>query len=77
MTALPLSVAVTLTVITPTLAFDGVPLKVWVAALNASHDGRALPSERLAVRVKLSPTSISAKTFESSLRLITLFFTKL
>ena len=46
---LPLSVAVTLTAITPTLAFNGVPLKVRVAALNASHDGRALPSERVAV----------------------------
>ena len=45
---LPLSVAVTLTAITPTLAFNGVPLKVRVAALNASHDGRALPSERVA-----------------------------
>ena len=43
------SVAVTLTDITPTLAFNGVPLKVRVAALNASHDGRALPSERVAV----------------------------
>ena len=49
MTALPLSVAVTVIAITPTLAFKGVPLKVRVAASNASHDGRALPSERVAV----------------------------
>ena len=43
------SEAVTLTVITPTLAFTGVPVKVWVAVLKLSHEGKALPSLRVAV----------------------------
>ena len=49
MAALPLSVAVTFTAIVPTSPFNGVPLKVRVAALNASHDGNALPSESVAL----------------------------
>ena len=38
------SVAVTRTSRLPTLAFNGVPLKVSVLASKASQEGRALPS---------------------------------
>ena len=67
--ALPLSVAVILTSISPTFAFKGVPLNVRVAAVNVSQEGSALPSESVAVYVKLSPTSTSANTLELNWKL--------
>ena len=47
--ALLVSFAVTLTAISPTFAFKGVPLNVRVLALKDSQDGKALPSESVAV----------------------------
>ena len=47
--ALPLSVVVTFTSIAPTFALSGVPLNVRVSALKESQDGKALPSESVAV----------------------------
>ena len=47
--ALPVSVAVTLTVIAPTSAFSGVPLNVSVVVLNASHAGRVAPESSVAL----------------------------
>ena len=43
------SVAVTLTATTPTFALSGVPLNVRVSASKESQDGKALPSESVAV----------------------------
>ena len=63
------SVAVTFTASTPTFAFKGVPLNVRVAAVNVSQEGSALPSESVAVYVKLSPTSTSANTLELNWKL--------
>ena len=53
------SVAVTLTVIAPTLAFSGVPEKTRVEVLKLSHDGKAEPSLKVAAYVRLSPASRS------------------
>ena len=44
----PLSVAVTVTSVTPTSEFLGVPVKVFVAALKLSHEGRSAPLKRAA-----------------------------
>ena len=46
--ALALSVAVTLMLRVPTSALTGVPLKVRVAALNASQEGSAEPLDSVA-----------------------------
>ena len=43
------SVAITCTLMEPTSAFNGVPLKVWVAASKLSQVGRAEPSLKVAV----------------------------
>ena len=43
------SVMVTSTLTMPTSAFDGVPLKVCVAASKLNHVGKALPSASVAV----------------------------
>ena len=43
------SVAVTLTEIGPVKAAGGVPVKVWVAALNFSHVGSAVPLASVAL----------------------------
>ena len=48
-TALPLSVALILTSITPTSSVSGVPLNVRVSASNESQDGSALSSDSVAV----------------------------
>ena len=47
--ALKPSVAVTFTEMEPTSPFSGVPLKVRVAVLKLSQDGRAVPLARVAV----------------------------
>ncbi len=56
-----LSVAVTLTLIVPTSSLAGVPSKVPVAASKLNHAGIAVPSERVALKVRLSPASTSSK----------------
>ena len=55
------SVAVTLTVMEPTSALAGVPLKEPSAASKVSQVGRAEPLARVALRVSVSPASTSAK----------------
>src|SRR4029077_9002490 len=55
------SVAVTLTSIAPTSPLTGVPEKAPVAGLNVSQAGSGLPLARVADRVRVSPTSTSAK----------------
>ena len=55
------SLATILIAIVPTSAFNGVPLKLRVAALKLSHDGSASPLASLADRVNTSPASWSAK----------------
>jgi hypothetical protein len=55
------SVAVTLTLISPTSELAGVPEKVPVAASNVNHAGKAELSASVALYVKLSPASTSAK----------------
>ena len=62
----PTSVAVTLT---PTVPVEvGVPLKVRVPGLNASHAGSADPSIAVAVYVSESPLSTSVKVPAGSVR---------
>ncbi len=56
-----LSVAVTLTLISPTSSLAGVPSKVPVAVSNVNHAGKAELSASVALYVKLSPASTSAK----------------
>ncbi len=56
-----LSVAVTCTEIVPTSLLVGVPVKVRVAALNVSHEGKGVPPANVAEYVKMSPASISEK----------------
>ena len=63
------SIAVTRTPVFPTFAFAGVPLKVRVAALKLSQDGRAEPSERAALQVSASPTSTSEKLSPGTMKL--------
>ena len=58
--------AVTFTLIVPVSSLLGVPLNVRVAALNASHVGRALPSDRVALYVSVSPTSISVNASDAN-----------
>ena len=55
------SVATTLMARLPRLPVGGVPEKVRVAALKPSQIGNASPFASLAVRLKVSPASVSAK----------------
>ena len=58
--ALP-SLAVTVTEKVPTSSLAGVPEKVLVAGVKLSQLGRGSPLSRVALRVRVSPSSRSAK----------------
>ena len=58
---LPESVAVTRRSRLPTWASSGAPLKVRVAGLKESHDGRALPALSVALYVSVSPLILVGK----------------
>src|SRR5436190_227354 len=59
--ALEPSVAVTLTLMEPTLPLSGVPEKVRVKVLKLSQEGKGSALASVAVKVSVSPTSRSAK----------------
>ncbi|MNR64968.1 hypothetical protein D3C85_1878230 [compost metagenome] len=62
--SMPASVPVTLISMPPSaVPAGGVPLKVRLAASKLSHAGKGLPLARLALSVRLSPASTSAKVF--------------
>ena len=63
------SVAVTRMARAPTSPFKGVPENVLVVGLKLSHEGKALPSARLAESVRLSPTSTSLKLAGGTVKL--------
>src|SRR6185503_8462428 len=64
-----LSVAVTRIWSAPTSPLSGVPENVLVAGSKLSQAGRALPSVRVADRVRLSPTSTSLKLLGATVKL--------
>ena len=66
--ALPVSVAVTLTLIVPTSPLAGVPENAPVAALKLSQLGSALPLAKVADRVSVSPTSGSMKVLAGTVK---------
>ena len=60
------SVAVIVSAIAPTLALRGVPEKLRVNGSKVNHEGKAKPSARVAVRLSVSPASISVNTLVGS-----------
>ena len=64
--ALDPSVAVTLTAMVPTSELVGVPVKVRVEALKDNQEGSDDPLDKVAVYVRLSPLSTSAKVLDGT-----------
>ena len=63
------SVAVTLTLMLPTSPLRGVPLKVRVGASKASQVGSGAPPASVALKVRLSSRSTSAKVVVGTTKL--------
>ncbi len=63
------SVTVTLSGSIPTLSLVGVPIKVIVAGSNVSQEGSAVPSDNVALYVRVSPKSMSAKVLPGTVKL--------